>query len=150
MFLQSCLLIVRRRFLMTKWRSWMMQAVIGACFLITSATIKLYGKLKKLRYCERITSHWLRNITGVLKDTMSWNRWYAETYCKWFTWKWWFKHSLLLQDGGAVWCLGNSTCRHRAQRDKRQDTVLFVIRENILSISSFLNFCSFLSVMEDD
>ena len=32
--------------------------------------------------------------------------------------------------------------------DKRKDTVLFVIRENIIFISSFLNFCSFLSIME--
>ena len=62
---------VKRRFLMTKWRSWMTQAVIGACFLITSVTITFYGKLRKLRYCERITSHWLWNITVVLKDTMS-------------------------------------------------------------------------------
>ena len=72
-FLQPCLLIVRIRFLMTKWRSWMMQAVIGACFLITSATIKYYEKLKKLRYCKRITSHWLQNITSILKDMMSWS-----------------------------------------------------------------------------
>ena len=63
---------VWRRFLMTKWGSWMMQAVIGAYFLIMSATIKFYGKLKMLGYCERITSHWLRNITGVLKGMMSW------------------------------------------------------------------------------
>jgi hypothetical protein len=27
---------------------------------------------RKLGYCGRITSHWLRNITSVLKDTMSW------------------------------------------------------------------------------
>lgn len=69
---QSRLLIVWRRFLMTKWRSWRMQAFIGTCFLITSVTITFYGKLKKLRYCGRITSHWFRNITGVLKDKMSW------------------------------------------------------------------------------
>jgi len=49
----------------------MTQAVIGACFLITSVTITFYGKLRKLRYCERIISHCLRNITGVLNDTMS-------------------------------------------------------------------------------
>ena len=67
-FLQPCLLVGWRRYLMTKWRSWMTQAVIGACFFITRVTIKL----KKLRYCERRNSHWLRNITGVLKDTMSW------------------------------------------------------------------------------
>ena len=70
-FLQPCLLIVWRRFLMTKWRSWMTQAVIEARFLITSITITFCGKLRQLRYCERITSHRLRNITGVLKDT-SW------------------------------------------------------------------------------
>ena len=71
-FLQPFLLIVWRRFLVAKWRSWMTQAVIEACFLITSVTITFYGKLRKLRYCERITTHWLRNITVVLKDTMSW------------------------------------------------------------------------------
>ena len=70
-FVQPCLLIVWR-FLMTEWRSWMTQAVIWACFLMTSVTITCYGKLRKRRYCERITSHWLRNITGVLKDTISW------------------------------------------------------------------------------
>ena len=32
-------------------------AVIGTCFLVKSVTITFYGKLKKLRYCERITTH---------------------------------------------------------------------------------------------
>jgi len=32
----------------------MTQAVIGACSLITSVTITFCGKLRKLRYCERI------------------------------------------------------------------------------------------------
>ena len=41
-FLQPCLLTVWRRFLMTKWRSWMMQAVIGAYFLITSVRLTPY------------------------------------------------------------------------------------------------------------
>lgn len=51
-FLQPCLLIVWRRFLMTKWRSWMMQALTGACFLVKSVTITFYGKLKKLRFAK--------------------------------------------------------------------------------------------------
>jgi len=42
-----------------------------------------------------------------------------QNFLKWFRRKWWFKHLLLLQDGGAVWCLGNSTCQHRTQKDKR-------------------------------
>ena len=67
-FLEPCLLIVWRRFLMTKWRSWMTQAVIGACCFITSITITFYRKLRKLWYCERITSHWPQNITCILKD----------------------------------------------------------------------------------
>jgi len=58
------------RFLTTKWMSWMTQPVIGTCFLITSVTITFYRKLRKLRYCERITSHWLRNITGVQNDAV--------------------------------------------------------------------------------
>jgi len=38
-FLQPCWLIMWRRFLMTKWRSWMMQAIIGASFFITRVKI---------------------------------------------------------------------------------------------------------------
>ena len=71
-FLQPCLSRVWRRFLMTKWRSWMTQALIRACCLITSVIITFYGKVKKLRYCERITNHWLTNITGIVNDRMSW------------------------------------------------------------------------------
>jgi hypothetical protein len=39
-------------------------------------------------------------------------------------------------------------CQHRTKKDEVKDTVLFVIRRNILFISSFLNFCFFFSVME--
>ena len=119
-FVQPCLLIAWRRFLMTKWRSWMTQAVIWACFLMTSITITFYTKLRKLRYCERITSHRLWNIR------CHEDRWYRETYWKWFRRKWWFKHSLILQDGGAVWCLGNSTyIGHKRTRGKRQSCLWF-------------------------
>jgi hypothetical protein len=41
-------------------------------FLDNERYDKILRKWRKLRYCERITSHWLRNITGVLKDKMSW------------------------------------------------------------------------------
>ena len=94
--LQVGLLIVWRRLLMTKWRSWITQVVIGACFLIKSVTITFYGKLRKLRYCERITSHLLRNITGILKIRCHEDRWYAETHWKWFRQKLYIKHSLIL------------------------------------------------------
>jgi hypothetical protein len=33
--------------------------------------ITLNAKWRKLRYCKRIINHWLRNTTGVLKDTKS-------------------------------------------------------------------------------
>ena len=46
----------------------MTQGVIGARFLITSVTITLNGKWRKLRHCVRIINHLLRNTTGVLKD----------------------------------------------------------------------------------
>jgi hypothetical protein len=40
--LQPCLLIVWR-FLVTKWRSWMAQVVVGACFLIKGVAVTFYG-----------------------------------------------------------------------------------------------------------
>jgi hypothetical protein len=73
------------------------------------------------KYNQPLTSKHYR----CLKDTKSKNRWYAETYWKWFRWKLWFKHSLLLEDGGAVWCLGNSTSEHRAQKDKSKTLSFF-------------------------
>ena len=136
---------------MTEWKSWTTQALTGSCFLITGVTITFYGKLRKLRYYERITSHWIRNITGVLNEKCHEDRRYAETYWKWFRRNWWSKHSLLLQDRGAVWCLGNSTCQHGTQKDKRYKTLFCLwFRRIILFISNFLNFCYFLSVMGDE
>jgi hypothetical protein len=35
----------------------MTQAAIGACCLTRKVTITFYGKLRKPRYCERISSH---------------------------------------------------------------------------------------------
>ena len=127
----------------------MTQAVIGAWFLIRSFTVTFYGKLKELRCCESITSHWLQNITGVLKDTISWKSIIRRSLVKVV------RAKIIIQT--FVITARRRSClmswkRHMSTQDTKgqeiKDTVLFVIRKIIHFISSFLNFCFFLSVME--
>ena len=53
----------------------MAQAVAGACFLVTSVIKTFYGKLRKLRYYERITNH-LSVLTLILRRSRTGTVWF--------------------------------------------------------------------------
>ena len=120
----------------------MTQAVIGACVWITSVTVTFYGRLRKLRYYERITSHWLQNITGVLKDMMSWRSVICRNLLKAVQAKMMIQASVITARPRS--CL-MSWKQHMSTQDTKgqevKDIVLFVIHESILFTSSSLSFC---------
>ena len=60
-----------------------------------SITITFYGKLRKLRYCKRITSHWCQHITGTTSSKNGFSlqlkissSWYWDKRCGQGGWPW--------------------------------------------------------------
>ena len=72
-FLQPCLLTVWRRFLMTKWRSWMMQASSHrSLFLDNERYNNILREVKEAQILRKNNQPLTSNITGIVKDTMPW------------------------------------------------------------------------------